>query len=289
MRYPLSPFLVGVCVCLAPIAAAKTAAVDAPEPGPAGYTTVAPEVEEAFRAALTADQAVSLTGRHELGTLSTALSPKQRNLVRERLFSLEARTRDSSVLDDILQAYLVLGRPDDALRVAAHLTRAGPNRASVHVLLAEAWADMGRYEDAEDQAREALRIDPADRSALALLKMNEGRVSLFAGAAPAKSVLPSNKAQPGESKFTYQLRQHFRAGNVPPLSSPWKPESAPPLPFSLAAILVGAGLGAVMAKGKPHPRSLLAGAVACAGLGAGGVAYSRFASNERAPLVAGRV
>ncbi len=82
-----------------------------------------------------------------------------------------ARAPDRAEAQEALGLALFLqDDPASALPLLERARQLGPERASAHLNLAAVYAALGRTADARTSAREALRLDPAERRAAELLK-----------------------------------------------------------------------------------------------------------------------
>lgn len=132
---------------------------------------------DAFRSVLPKEQAQALSGQSDLIALAQALNPGQREAAAEKLRDAEGQTSDPRDLAAIHRGYLALKDADGAWRVGDSLAARFPQGSVGFVMRGQAAELRGDMAGVVQQAREALRRDPNDRAAFALLKLSEGRAS----------------------------------------------------------------------------------------------------------------
>ncbi len=131
-------------------------------------------VAAALLQVLTSAQASALGASPSLATVARAVPMERRGDAAAALRPLETAA-SVETLAELTRAYLYLEMPADVLRVS-RLTAAAMPGADGHVFRAWAASEAGDYAVAAAAAREALRLSPGRRDALAVLKLSEGRV-----------------------------------------------------------------------------------------------------------------
>ncbi|MBI4676392.1 MAG: hypothetical protein HY748_02295 [Elusimicrobia bacterium] len=103
------------------------------------------------------------------------MSKEAREAARNELFRLEGRTKGGGLLTEISQGFIALGFPQDAVR----MLRMSPFDSGGGQMLSQAageFHNQGKYDLAMAAAQEALKIDPSDEAALAVLRLSERKV-----------------------------------------------------------------------------------------------------------------
>lgn len=137
----------------------------------------------ALRSVLPAEQARALSGQDDLRALASGLSPEQRQAAGAKLREAEETTQDPRDLAAIHKGYLALKDAEGAGRVGDAVVERFPQASAGYVMRGQAAELRGDMSGAVLQAQEALRRDPRDKAAFALLKLSEGRANT-SGVAP---------------------------------------------------------------------------------------------------------
>lgn len=153
------------------------------------------DLDATFRSVLAPEQAQALAGERRIEALAHAFSPQQHQAIRAHLREAEERTRDPRALSEIHRGYLALREADSAWRVADALVSRFPESSTGYAMRGQAAELRGDAVLAAEEAREALRLNPNDRVAHALLRLTEGRSSTtksVSSSAAGDSAAPSS-------------------------------------------------------------------------------------------------
>lgn len=161
------------------LVALLAAALCAAAPGTTSFDLAA-----TFRSVLPPEQAQSLAAESSVEALARTFTPQQHQAARTRLREAEEQTRDPRALAEIHRGYLALREAEGAWRVGDTLVSRFPDSPAGYTMRGQAAELRGDVELAAEEAREALRRDPHDRAAHALLRLTEGRGSATSGAPP---------------------------------------------------------------------------------------------------------
>lgn len=171
----------------------------------------------ALRSVLPAGQAAALSGQSDLDALAKSLDPEQRAAAGAKLREAEGRTKDPRDLAAIHKGYLALKDAEGAGRVGDAVVARFPQASAGYVMRGQAAELRGDMSGAVEQAQEALRRDPRDKAAFALLKLSEGRASTSgsAGASPPPNELdfdsPSALSDPRVVEAGRRATDHVQA------------------------------------------------------------------------------
>lgn len=135
------------------------------------------DLDAVFRSVLPPEQAKPLAGESRIEALARTFSPQQHQAARSRLREAEEQTRDPRALAEIHRGYIALREAEGAWRVGDALVSRFPDSPVGYSMRGQAAELRGDVELAAEEAREALRRDPNDRAAHALLRLTEGRGS----------------------------------------------------------------------------------------------------------------
>ncbi len=159
---------------------------------------------------LSAEQAAALGASPPLASVAGAIPAEQREAAAASLRPLETGAPPATLVE-LTRAYLLLSRAADADRVSRLAAAAMPG-ADGHAFRAWAAAQAGDHASAAAAAREALRLEPGRKDALAVLKLTEGR-----GESMARPDTEKPSAQPAvrpvaDQSHAIERQEKARAG-----------------------------------------------------------------------------
>lgn len=149
---------------------------------------------------LTEAQRGNLPEDATLEQVVSAMAPAQKISAKNELAYLE-RSKEAATLKEVGRGYMLLGSAADAARVAAKLKELQPQSSAGYALGAEAAYKQGRLDDAVEDAKRALKINPKDSNTQTLLRFAQtqlGRGKSPAGAPPRS---PSMGVRPEAADF----------------------------------------------------------------------------------------
>lgn len=143
-------------------------------------------ITQTFKGALTPDQLKALGPRATPEQLRDAMTPEQKAAARSGLAAAEARATTSEELKELARGYLILDEtaPSQgvgAVRIAAGLQAMEPENSEGFSLAASGYHQMGDYPAAVQSAQAALKLNPSDARAKAVLMMSKDRTKRGAG------------------------------------------------------------------------------------------------------------
>lgn len=145
-------------------------------------------IKQAFNGALTPDQLRALGPRATPEQLRDAMTPAQKTAARARLAEGEANAKTLEDLKELARGYLILdetapNQGEGAVRIAERLQAMEPENSDGFSLAASGYHQMGDYPAAAQRAQDALRLNPNDERAGAVLMLSKGRTKRGAGGA----------------------------------------------------------------------------------------------------------
>lgn len=145
-----------------------------------GAEPASPLLDRLFGAGLSEEQRGALGPGATHEQLAGAMTPRQRAAAREGLAAAEARARTPRELKEIARGYLILDEKapnagQEALRLAGRLLERDPQDPEARTLAAGGFFQLGDHAKAAEAAEAALRLDPRNRAAAAVLLLSRGR------------------------------------------------------------------------------------------------------------------
>lgn len=218
------------------------------------------DLDTIFTSDLSAEQRLGLDPKAPLEEAVALMNPEQRSAARQRLAAAELNAQSPADKKAIAKGYLILDERspnagEGALRIAADIQTQQPNDPDGYTLAAGGLYQRGDYSLAAEQAKEALRRDPSDRAAFAILKLSEDRIdSVNLKDMPNVARIaegPTGSGNSGNSDNTnlpYKLPVKVGPTKAPPpiVSSPGDPQSKnggvpPAVPIGTGGLLLTAG------------------------------------------------
>lgn len=148
------------------------------------------------RAALARTAGVADAASSSLETLASGIAADRRPAAKSALDSIDRRGLSTGEFGELSRAYVLLGFTEEAARAGNGLPANDPRVASGLSQAASAAANRSEYEHAVRLANEALRLNPRDPVATAVLRLAQGRGRSSASLSPA----PARQAeQPSSS------------------------------------------------------------------------------------------
>lgn len=146
-------------------------------------------IERAFKGALTPDQLRTLGPRATSEQLRDSMTPEQKTAARAQLAKAEANATSPEDLKELARGYLILdentpNQGEGAVRIAASLQAMEPDNSDGFSLGASGYHQMGDYPAAVQWAQDALKLNPNDERAKAVLMLSKGRTKRGASPAP---------------------------------------------------------------------------------------------------------
>lgn len=146
-------------------------------------------IKQAFAGALPPDRLAALGPRATAEQLRGAMTPDQRAAARTRLAEAEAGATMPEELKELARGYLLLDQDEtdqgkNLFRVAARLQEAEPDNSEGYSLAATGHHQMGDYPAAAQWAGHALKLNPNDERAQAILMLSIGRAKRGLGGVP---------------------------------------------------------------------------------------------------------
>ena len=137
----------------------------------------------------------------------------------EELIDLVRRDPSSPAFIDLGEAYLALGRPRDAIKIAGMGLESTPDNLEGRVLLARAFASLHQWKEAQGELLRVVKVDRSNRTGFALLGEVLLRRADFERAVPV--LQHAQNLDPTSPQILSMLK---RARNGQPLDAP------PPVP-----------------------------------------------------------
>lgn len=146
-------------------------------------------IKQAFKGALTPDQLAALGPRATPEQLSDSMTPEQKTAARARLAEGEVNAKTPEDLKELARGYLILdenapNQGEGAVRIAERLQAMEPENSDGFALAASGYHQMGDYPAAVQWAQDALKLNPNDERAKAVLMLSKGRIRRGASSAP---------------------------------------------------------------------------------------------------------
>ncbi len=142
----------------------------------------------------------------------------------EELIDLVRRDPSSPAFIDLGEAYLALGRPRDAIKVAGMGLESSPDNLEGRVMLARAHASLHQWKEAQGELLRVVKVDRSNRTGFALLGEVLLRRSDFERAVPV--LQHAQNLDPTSPQILSMLK---RARNGQPLDAPAAvPQPMPP-------------------------------------------------------------
>lgn len=174
------------------------------------------------RAALAQTAGVTDAGRASLETLAAGIVADRRPDAKSALDSIDRRGLSTGEFGELSRAYVLLGFPEAAARAGNALPPNDPRRASGLSQAASAAANRSEYEHAVRLANEALRLNPRDPVATAVLRLAQGRgrSSVDVLPPPTRQVAPTPNPQPSSARPAIALSEPVRRRSLSDTSMP---------------------------------------------------------------------
>ena len=137
----------------------------------------------------------------------------------EELIDLVRRDPSSPAFIDLGEAYLALGRPRDAIKIAGMGLESSPDNLEGRVMLARAFASLHQWKEAQGELLRVVKVDRSNRTGFALLGEVLLRRADFERAVPV--LQHAQNLDPTSPQILSMLK---RARNGQPLDAP------PPVP-----------------------------------------------------------
>lgn len=174
------------------------------------------------RAALAQTAGVTDAGRASLESLAEGIVADRRSAAKSALDSIDRRGLSTAEFGELSRAYVLLGFPEAAALAGNALPPNDPRRASGLSQAASAAANHSEYEQAVRLANEALRLDPRDPVATAVLRLAQGRgrSSVDVLPPPTRQIAPTPIPQPSSARPAIALSEPVRRRSLSDTSMP---------------------------------------------------------------------
>jgi hypothetical protein len=173
------------------------------------------------RAALAQTAGVADAGHASLETLAAGIAADRRPAAKSALDSIDRSALSTGEFGELSRAYVLLGFAEEAARAGNGLPPNDPRVASGLSQAASAAANRSEYEHAVRLANEALRLNPRDPVATAVLRLAQGRgrSSAEVSPAPARQVEPPT-SQPAAAHAAVTLSEPIKRRPLSDTSMP---------------------------------------------------------------------
>lgn len=174
------------------------------------------------RAALAQTAGVTDAGRASLETLAEGIVADRRPAAKSALDSIDRRGLSTTEFGELSRAYVLLGFAEEAARAGNGLPPNDPRVASGLSQAASAAANRSEYEHAVRLANGALRLDPRDPVATAVLRLAQGRgrSSVDVSPPPTRQVEPTPDPQPSSARPAIALSEPVKRRPLSDTSMP---------------------------------------------------------------------